>query len=229
MIIVESKRKKLEGLKKKYPDAIIADVTSKSNNALRKLSPFYPWGDIPIPYTPNMVATCVEAVWQGLKVFENADVDVDTFTNAKMRGLKRTTKKYGKILGHRRGVNGHVLFDYLEARKRIYIRSYKWMLENKALDIIIRMREASQTKTIILLDYNTNCDIFNLSKPLSHAYLVKAYVEGIFPFEDVKKKIIHHHYYCGRRTRSWTTEETVFKEIQPNGKQDPQLLIEFDF
>ena len=62
MIIVESKRKKLEGLIKKYPGAIIADVTSKSNNALRKLSPFYPWGDIPIPYTPNMVATCVEAV-----------------------------------------------------------------------------------------------------------------------------------------------------------------------
>lgn len=229
MIIVESKRKKLEGLKKKYPDAIIADVTSKSNNALRKLSPFYPWGDIPIPYTPNMVATCVEAVWQGLKVFENADVDVDTFTKAKMRGLKRTTKKYGKILGHRRGVNGHVLFDYLEARKRIYIRSYKWMLENKAFDIIRRMREVSQTKTIILLDYNTNCDIFNLSKPLSHAYLVKAYVEGIFPFEDVKKKIIHHHYYCGRTTRSWTTEETVFKEIPTNVKQDPQLLIEFDF
>lgn len=229
MIIVESKRKKLEGLIKKYPGAIIADVTSKSNNTLRKLSPFYPWGDIPIPYTPNMVATCVEAVWQGLKVFENADVDVDTFRNAKMSGLKRTTKKNGKIRGHRRGVNGHVIFDYLEARKRIYIRSYRWMLENKAFDIIKRLREVSQTKTIILLDYNTNCDLYNISKPLSHAYLVKAYVEGIFPFEDVKEKKIHHHYYCGRNTRTWTTEEMVFKEIQSNVKPDPQLLIDFDF
>lgn len=229
MIIVESKRKKLEGLKKKYPDAIIADVTSKSNNALRKLSPFYPWGDIPIPYTPNMVATCVEAVWQGLKVFENADVNIETFRNETMRGLKRTTNKYGKILGHRRGVNGHVLFGYLEARKRIYIRTYRWMLEHKAFDIIKRIRVASTSKTIILLDYNTNCDVNNLSKPLSHAFLVKAYVEGLFPFEDVKEKIIHHHYYCGRKTISWTTEEMVFKEVQSNVKPDPQLLIEFDF
>ena len=33
MIIIESKRKKVEGLLKKYPNAIIADVTSKSDNA----------------------------------------------------------------------------------------------------------------------------------------------------------------------------------------------------
>ena len=82
MIIVDSKRKKLEGLIKKYPGAIIADVTSKSNNALRKLSPFYPWGDIPIPYTPNMKATCVEAVWQGLKVFEKLKSDKPDLFNS---------------------------------------------------------------------------------------------------------------------------------------------------
>lgn len=188
MIIIESKRKKTEKLKQKYPGAIIADVTSKSENALRKLSPFYPWGDIPIPYTPNMVATCVEAIWQGLKVFEKTDVDVRTFRNDTMHGLKRTTKKFGRILGHRKGVYGDVLFDYLEARKKIYIRSYRWVLENKAFPIIERMREANKTQTIILLDYETNCDIDNIMKPLSHAYLVKAYVEGLVPFEDVIEK-----------------------------------------
>lgn len=229
MIIVESKRKKIEGLKMKYPDAIIADVTSKSNNALIKLSPFYPWGDIPIPYTPNMVATCVEAVWQGLKVFENADIDIEIFKNSSMRGLKRTTKKYGKILGHRRGVYGHVIFKYHEARKRIYIRTYRWMLENKVFYIIKRMREVNKTRTIILLDYETNCDINNITRPLSHAYLVKAYVEGLPPFEDVIEKKIHHHYYCGRKTLSWTTEETVFKEVQLQKTTDKQLSIDFDF
>lgn len=229
MIFIESKRKKVEGLLKKYPNAIIADVTSKSDNALRKLSPFYPWGDIPVPYTPNMVASCVEAVWQGLKVFERADVDIEIFKNTSMRGLKRTTKRFGRILGHRRGVYGHVLFDYLEARERIYIHSYKWMLENKAFDIIKRMREANDTQIIVLLDYETNCDITNVNKPLSHAYLVKAYVEGIAPFEDVKEKRVHHHYYTGRRTISWTTEEEVFKKVQPQEQRDPQLSIEFDF
>ena len=229
MIIIESKRKKTEKLKQKYPGAIIADVTSKSENALRKLSPFYPWGDIPIPYTPNMVATCVEAIWQGLKVFEKTDVDVRTFRNDTMHGLKRTTKKFGRILGHRKGVYGDVLFDYLEARKKIYIRSYRWVLENKAFPIIERMREANKTQTIILLDYETNCDIDNIMKPLSHAYLVKAYVEGLVPFEDVIEKKVHFHYYCGRKTLSWTTEEEVFKEIYPLEQKDSQLSIEFDF
>ena len=79
MILVESKRKKIEGLQKKYPNAIIADVTSKSKNALIKLSPLYPWGDIPVPYTPNMVATCVEAVWQGLKVLNEQQRDLGKF------------------------------------------------------------------------------------------------------------------------------------------------------
>lgn len=229
MIIVESKRKRIEGLKKKYPNAIIADVTSKSENALIKLSPFYPWGDIPVPYTPNMVATCVEAVWQGLKVFETADIDIETFKNSSMKGLKRTTKKNGTILGHRRGVYGHVIFNYLEARKRIYIRTYRWMLENKAFFIIEKMREVNKTQTIILLDYETNCDIENIMRPLSHAYLVKAYVEGLPPFEDVIEKRTLHHYYCGRKTLSWTTEEAVFKKVQPNKPTNTQLSIEFDF
>ena len=229
MIIIESKRGKIEGLKMKYPDAIFADVTSKSNTSLIKLSPFYPWGDIPVPYTPNMVATCVEAVWQGLKVFEKADVDVKTFTNDTMHGLKRTTKKYGKILGHRRGVYGDVLFDYLEARKRIYIRSYRWMLENKAYLIIKKLREVNKSATIILLDYETNCDVDNISKPLSHAFLVKAYVEGLPPFDDVIETKVHHHYYCGRKTITWTTKEKLFKEMPPHNKKDSQLFIEFDF
>ena len=229
MIIIESKRCKIEGLKKKYPDAIIADITSKSKTALIKLSPFYPWGDVPVPYTPNMVATCVEAIWQGLKVFEKADVDINLFTNDTMHGLKRTTKKYGKILGHRRGVYGDVLFDYLEARKKIYIRSYRWMLEKKAYFIIKKLREVNKTATIVLLDYETNCDVDNLSKPLSHAFLVKAYVEGLPPFDDVIETKVHHHYYCGKKTISWTTEEKLFKEIPPCYQKDSQLYIEFDF
>nr|WP_287857658.1 hypothetical protein [Prevotella sp.] len=50
--------------------------------------------------------------------------------------------------------------------------------------IIERLKEASKTKTIILLDYNTNCDVDDPSKPLSHAFLIKAYVDGIYPYGD---------------------------------------------
>ena len=39
------------------------------------MSPFYPHGDIPVPFSQGYTAACVEAVWQGLKVFEDEDVD----------------------------------------------------------------------------------------------------------------------------------------------------------
>ena len=185
MIIVESKRKKIDNILKKYPNAIIADVTSKAKDGLVKLSPFYPHGGIPIPFSDGMTATCVEAVWQGLKVFEGADVDVEMFKNDTMKNVKRTVRKYGKPLGHRKGVFGKELLGYIEARKQIYIPTYRWMLEHKAMTIIERLREASKTKTIVLLDYNTCCDVDDPKKPLSHAFLVKAYAEGLYPYDDL--------------------------------------------
>lgn len=187
MILIESHKKKPENILKKYPGAILADVTSKATDSLVKLSPFYPHGGIPIPFSNGMTATCVEAIWQGLKVFENSDVDVCLFKNDTMKNIKRSVRKYGKPLGHRKGVKGTELLDYIEARKQIYIPTYRWMLENKVSSIIERMKEASKTKTIILLDYNTNQDVDDASKPLSHAFLIKAYIEGIYPYEDKKE------------------------------------------
>lgn len=182
MIVIESHKKKPENILKKYPGAILADVTSKSTDSLVKLSPFYPHGGIPVPFSGDMTATCVEAIWQGLKVFEDSDVDVLLFKNDTMKNIKRSVRKNGRPLGHRKGVKGTELLDYIEARKQIYIPTYRWMLENKVSSIIERMKEASKTKTIILLDYNTNQDVNDPSKPLSHAFLIKAYIEGIYPY-----------------------------------------------
>ena len=187
MIIVESKRKKPSTILKKYPYAILADVTSGAKDGLRKLSPFYPHYDIPVPFSEGYTATCVEAIWQGLKVFEGCDVDTSLFQNDTMKGLKRTVRRFGKPLGHRKGVNGEELLGYIEARKQIYIPTYKWVLEHKVADIIERLREASKTKTIVLLDYDTNADVENAKKPLSHASLIKAYAEGIYPYGDIKR------------------------------------------
>ena len=186
MIIIESKKKKTENILKKYPDAVLCDVTSKAKDSLIRLSPFYPHGGIPVPFSEGYMATCVEAIWKGLKVFENSDIDINMFRNNTMKNIKRTVRKYGAPLGHRKGVNGTELLGYLEARKQIYIPAYRWVLENKVYGIIEKLRLASKTKTIILLDYDTNSDVENLKKPLSHASLIKAYVEGIYPYEDAK-------------------------------------------
>lgn len=186
MIAIESKRRKRENILKKYPDAVIADVTSQATDGLVKLSPFYPHGGIPVPFSEGYTAMCVEGIWQGLKVFESADVDVNMFANDTMKNIKRTVKRFGKPLGHRKGVNGTELLGYIEARKQIYLPAYKWVLENKVANIIERLRKASKTKTIVLLDYTTNCDIDNPKTPLSHAFLIKAYAEGLYPFGDKK-------------------------------------------
>ena len=186
MIVIESKRRKRENILKKYPDAVIADVTSQATDGLVKLSPFYPHGGIPVPFSEDYTAMCVEAIWQGLKVFESADVDVDMFSNDTMKNIKRTVRRFGKPLGHRKGVNGTELLGYIEARKQIYLPAYKWVLENKVANIIERLREASKTKTIVLLDYTTNCDIDNPKTPLSHAFLIKAYAEVLYPFGEKK-------------------------------------------
>lgn len=185
MIIIESKRKKAATILKEYPDAILADVTSSAKDGLVKLSPFYPHGGIPVPFSEGYTATCVEAIWQGLKVFEGADVDTSLFQNDTMKGLKRTVRRFGKPLGHRKGVNGTELLGYIEARKQIYIPTYRWVLENKVAHIIERLKSANTDgKIIVLLDYDTNADVENAKKPLSHASLIKAYVEGGYPYGE---------------------------------------------
>ncbi len=186
MIVIESKRKKPENIMKMYPDAIIADVTSQAKDGLVRLSPFYPHGDIPVPFSEGYTAACVEGIWQGLKVFENEDVDLGMFRNDTMKNVKRTVRKHGKVLGHRKGVNGTEILSYVEAKHQIYIPSYLWVLENKGGYIIERLRKASKTKTIVLLDYNTCCDVDSETKPLSHAYLIKAYAEGLYPYGAIR-------------------------------------------
>ena len=71
--------------------------------------------------------------------------------------------------------NGQLL-GYIEARKLIYVPSYKWMLENRCADLVKKIKVISQTKPVVLLDYDTNEDIENPSKPLSHASLIKNYI-----------------------------------------------------
>ena len=179
----ENKKKKEKTLLAKYPNAKIVDVTSKATTSLIKLSPFHPHGDIPIPFSKNRVAKSVEGIWQALKVFESAGIDEKMFLNDTMKDIKRTVRKYGNPLGHRKGVNGIELLNYIDARIQIYLPSYLWVLENKVVEIIERIKEASLKDDIVLLDYETNCDVLNPKKPLSHAYLIKAYVEGAFPNE----------------------------------------------
>src|SRR5579864_1520125 len=162
-------------------DTLVVDVTSRARDRWQRFSPFYPHGGIPVPYSPSYQSQSVEGIWQGLKVFERADVDVSRFAVTTMKGLKRSARTYGRILGHRQGVNGNRLLDYVDARRAIYLPAYRWVLDNCLRDLVRELAAIAQERTVVLLDYSTNADVDDPSRPLSHAGLVKRYVEDDWP------------------------------------------------
>jgi len=180
-LIVTSRRTSWEKLQQRYADAHILDVTSAGPGPWVCFSPFYPHRDIPVPFSPGLVSASVEGVWQGLKVFESMDVDPSKFTITNMTGIKRSVRKYGKVFGHRAGVAGAQLLPYVEARRVIYLPSYRWVLEHRLQDLLAELRRLEAEKTVVLLDYETNCNVEDVTRPLSHAGLIKLYLEGIWP------------------------------------------------
>lgn len=224
MIFIENRKRKLEKIQQEYPNADILDLTSKSAYA-QQLSPFYPHGNIPIPNSPEYTASCVEAVWQGLKVFENEDIDVTLFSNYTMKNIKRTERVHGKTLGHRNGVRGDKLLDYFSARMQIYLPTYKYILDHCAHKLVMKIAERAKTHNIVFLDYNTNIDVRDISTPLSHAGLVKLYIEGNFPddslnlhpmtqdeIEQAKKKKKHEKYSRQKISRNLSAKESSISQ-----------------
>lgn len=183
MIIVQNRRASLARIEQLYPGAALFDVTSRGPQPWVRFSPFYPHGNIPVPFSPGRVSASVEGIWQGLKVFDRADVDPSRFAVTTMKNLKRSARTYGNVLGHRQGVAGDLLLTYADARSAIYLPSYRWVLDHCLQDLLAKLRELAAEQTVVLLDYETNCDLNDLSRPLSHAGLVKRYLEGQWPVD----------------------------------------------
>lgn len=174
---VASRRRGAAWLAKAYPGASVVDVTSKGPQPWVRLSPFYPHGGIPVPFTPGVTAQSVEGVWQALKVFEGADVDPAKLDVTTMAGLKRTVRRFGPVRGHREGLTGDRLLSYEDARRTVYLPTYRWVLEHRAAAEVAALAELSGKGEVVLLDYTTNGDVTDLATPLSHAALIAAYLE----------------------------------------------------
>lgn len=181
-IIIANRRSKPENLRKKYGEDIeIIDVTSKAEEPWVRFSPFWPHGNIPVPFSDEIIGASVEGIWQALKVFESEDIDESKLHITNMKGLKRTVRRLGRVRGHRRGLQGSELLTYRDARELIYLPCYRWVLENRLRDELTQLRELNDKKTIVLLDYQTNGDLDDLKTPLSHAALIKRYLEDDWP------------------------------------------------
>lgn len=157
----------------KYSGVIIVDITGiNEQNVYCKLSPFYPHGGIPIPNTPNITLNSVNDVWQELCV-KNSGNKISC-TNVKFR----------------KGIYINECWDYLEARKRILIPTYCWMLENKVYDIVLYLRKLMLDYEIVIVDRFINCNIENAEEPFSCAFLLKAYIEASWPYEEAIKDVV---------------------------------------
>ena len=181
-IHIASRRRSAASLTAAFPGARIIDVTSKGQPPWVRMSPFYPHGDIPVPLSGGAVAQSVEGIWQALKVFQDTDVDRRKLEIVTMTGLKRTVRRYGPVLGHRAGLDAEELLPYERARRRIFLPAYRWVLENKVADLVDELRAADGDT--VLLDYMVNGDVTDTSSALSHAALIRLYVENQWPSEQ---------------------------------------------
>ncbi|MFD8784107.1 DUF6939 family protein [Kitasatospora sp. NPDC059599] len=180
-IRLASRRRAMESLTAAFPGAEIIDVTSKAPDPWVRLSPFYPHGGIPVPFSDGVTSQSVEGIWQALKVFQDADVDPAKLGVTTMKGLKRTVRRFGPVQGHRTGLNGDRLLSYESARRRIYLPAYRWILEHRVADLVEQIRTKGD---VVLLDYTINGDVTDPASPLSHAALIQLHVEGRWPDED---------------------------------------------
>lgn len=184
---LDSRRKSAATIARAHPGATVLDVTSRGPEPWVRFSPFFPHGGIPVPMSTG-TAQSVEGIWQGLKVFETADVDPTRFAVATMSGLKRTTRRFGAVRGHRAGIAGKTLLAYVDARFAIYLPAYRFVLEHRVAKEVEQLRALGERSAVVLLDYETNARVEDPSRPLSHAALVIAWLRGAWPSREAPSR-----------------------------------------
>lgn len=68
----------------------------------------------------------------------------------------------------------------MEFQMKFNVKRLRMYFVKRSLD---KIRSILETQDVVLLDYNLNPDNADKSKPLSHAELIKMYLEGRYPEE----------------------------------------------
>ncbi|KAJ1562028.1 hypothetical protein HK405_000629 [Cladochytrium tenue] len=183
VVVVRSRRTKKATLERDYPGCSIFDVTSKAALPWRRLSPFFPIGNVPVPTEPSTTSL------SGLKVFKNEGCEPGKLKINTLSNLKRgKSASRGPLLGHATGFQPSAtgtLLGYVEARKQIYVPAYLSVLRRLSQTELAELAAARERGPVVLLDYDTNGDVEDTAKPLSHASLRFREV-----YKDVFKRLI---------------------------------------
>lgn len=172
-----SKRKKNLPVGEKV---IVVDVTKNGTDpTFVKFSPFCPHGDIPVPGFADLTTTSVEGAWQGLKAFEREGPD-RSYLKKTLPKKRPATEAKGRVLGHRYGEGDDArLLGYVDARKMIYVPMYEHVIQTRlANEVALLKGLVREGNRVVLLDYETNEDVENTTRPLSHASILKRWIES---------------------------------------------------
>lgn len=189
----------IKGKYKEFTNTRTIDLTKiNSSGVFTKLSPYYPHGDIPVPNTPHIYFKSVYEVWQNLCIRQNC----------KNNQLNIEDRKF------RKGLFINEYWTLAEARRKILIPIYCWMLENKTFDIVKYLRRLCSKENITIIDNSINDDIDNIAEPLSCAFLLKAYIESSYPYQDaITKSVENIPVLVGHKLLNIRTEKSIAKKI----------------
>ena len=74
-------------------------------------------------------------------------------------------------------VDGAPLLTYVEARLQIYLPAYDQVLARYPDELTALRERWIAGEKFCLVDYNTNEDVYDVRSPLSHASLIKRYLD----------------------------------------------------
>lgn len=157
------------------PDVVSIDVSAKTGPEWAVLTPGFDHGDIPVPGMAGTTSRTVDGIWEGLKRFENQGEDLTLLDATKPKKRKLTTAT-GRLVGY--VYQGEALKDEVEARKRIWLPAYVWMIEHcpAAKAKFDELVEMARTQTIHLYDTEENADVHD-PRPLAHAAVLAEMVK----------------------------------------------------
>lgn len=119
-----------------------------------------------------------------MKVGRDYRIDPDKFQATSSKGLKRKFAP-GELLGHRKGVRGEIL-GYIPARRLLYLPSYRFVLEQYLSEQVAMLRYMAEQYPVVLLDVFINGDIDDPRTPLSHAALLKRFLDRLWsPYDEM--------------------------------------------
>lgn len=184
-IFIANRNRRPAGLLQEFGRIPKFDVTALTHDPrLLPLSPFYPHGRIPVAFTDRkLTGVSLEAIWNGLKVFEHEGADFTKFECESRMVVRRPGKQgRGRLLGFQQGSFAErPLLTELEARGYIYAPTFWHILAYRCTATVDFLRTQIERVDIVLLDHSSEHNRRDLEFPLMTSVLLRDYLLGRYP------------------------------------------------